>query len=57
MGSKKQAEASRNMAKWMKDKGITRTTTRCPVGYHTISLSDLHNHLRGNCKGPRRKKA
>ena len=45
MGNKRQAEASRNQASFMKAKGIRRTSTPCPVCYKTVSLPyTLTNH-------------
>lgn len=50
---KGQAEASRRMAAYMKEKGIKRTQGRCGVCCRMVSLP-MDSHL-FNCKGPRRK--
>lgn len=53
MGSKAQAKASSEQAKRMKDQGIKRTTTNCPVGCGariSIPLGSLIH----NCKGFKR---
>lgn len=55
MGSKAQAESSRNFAAFMKAKGITRRTGQCPIGAsHTFAIGRLSEHLL-TCPGPRRK--
>lgn len=53
MGSKAQAESSRNQAAYMKAKGIKRRTGRCPICNHMTSIP-MDGHFL-TCKGPRRK--
>lgn len=48
MGNKRQAEASRNAAAFMKAKGIRRTSTICPICYRTIAVP-TDNHFKFGC--------
>lgn len=57
MGSKRQAESSRETAKRMKELGIRRTTGACPMGCGAqipIGGNPLIAHL-GRCGGAKRR--
>lgn len=40
------AKANADMAKYLKAKGIKRTTLNCAICHHRVGLADYHNHLR-----------
>lgn len=49
MASKQAAQRMSEYAKWMKDHGIRRTTTVCPICYRTISVPTDRHFFGGNC--------
>ena len=46
----KNTEKDREMAKYMKDHGIVRTTARCPVCNAVVSVNALYNHIAFSCR-------
>ena len=52
MGNKRQAKASSEMAKHMKEMGIMRRSARCPINHrHSYNLKHAVQHFTGgNCK-------
>lgn len=44
------AKANADMAKYLKQKGVRRTTCNCPMCHHSVSLDNLEQHIR-QCKG------
>ena len=44
------AQANANMAKYLKEKGIRRTTCNCPICHRQVGLQGLESHIR-ICKG------
>jgi hypothetical protein len=55
MGKAEQKAKDSARAAYMKEKGIRRTTTRCPLCYHIVPIP-LDRHM-STCKGPKRKVA
>lgn len=49
MGKGEIRTKNQKMAEYMKKKGITRTTTMCPFGPHSVGLKGLLGHL-ATCK-------
>lgn len=49
-GAANQRAKNQAMAQYMKAKGVTRNTCRCPICHHLVSLNSLFSHLSG-CKG------
>lgn len=44
------AKANADMAKYLRDRGIRRTTCNCPICHNRVGLNGLENHLR-LCQG------
>lgn len=49
MANKRQAEASRNQASYMKAKGIRRTSGLCPVCYRIVAVPMDTHFFGGRC--------
>jgi hypothetical protein len=44
------SSANKEMAKHLKERGVTRTTCNCPICHRRVGLSGLENHIR-TCQG------
>lgn len=44
------SKANSDMAKYLKEKGVRRTTLACAICHHSVSIENYQNHLR-LCQG------
>jgi hypothetical protein len=50
MSASSQSKKDKEMAAYLKAKGVKRTTCNCPICHHLVGLDNLEKHLR-QCKG------
>lgn len=55
MGHAEQKAKSSAQAAYMKERGITRRTGRCPICFHLVGIP-MDRHFQGGSCAPRRKR-